>query len=72
MRLLHCRSSTTSPGRGLAGYGVAWFVYSLIILAAWGVQAFFIKLANRTMSAESIFFYMTLMGLVARYRSRCG
>jgi uncharacterized membrane protein len=42
---------------------VAWFLYSLIILVAWGVQAFFMKLANQTMSAESIFFYMTLMGL---------
>jgi drug/metabolite transporter (DMT)-like permease len=52
------------PGQGLSGHGVAWFLYSLIILAAWGVQAFFIKLANRTMSAEGIFFYMTLMGLV--------
>ncbi len=51
------------PGQGLGGHGVAWFIYSLIILAAWGVQAFFIKLANRTMSAEGIFFYMTLMGL---------
>jgi drug/metabolite transporter (DMT)-like permease len=51
------------PGQGLAGHGVAWFLYSLIILAAWGVQAFFIKLANQTMSAEGIFFYMTLMGL---------
>jgi uncharacterized membrane protein len=51
------------PGQGLTGHGVAWFLYSLIILAAWGVQAFFIKLANRSMSAEGIFFYMTLMGL---------
>jgi drug/metabolite transporter (DMT)-like permease len=51
------------PGRGLAGHGLAWFFYSLLILAAWGVQAFFIKLANRSMSAETIFFYMTLMGL---------
>ncbi len=52
------------PGQKAAGFGVAWFVYSLIILAAWGVQAFFMKLANRTMSAESIFFYMALMGLL--------
>ena len=55
------------PGRGLSenlsGHGVAWFLYSLIILTAWGVQAFFIKLANRTMSAEGIFFYMMLMRL---------
>ena len=51
------------PGQGLSGHGVAWFLYSLIILLAWGAQAFFIKLANRSMSAEGIFFYMTLMGL---------
>ena len=51
------------PGGATHGFGVAWFFYSLIILVAWGVQAFFMKLANRTMSAESIFFYMTLMGL---------
>jgi uncharacterized membrane protein len=51
------------PGAATHGFGVAWFLYSLIILVAWGVQAFFMKLANRTMSAESIFFYMTLMGL---------
>jgi drug/metabolite transporter (DMT)-like permease len=38
-------------------------VYSLIILIAWGVQAFFMKLANRSMRAESIFFYMTLAAL---------
>ena len=52
------------PGHGLHSRGVAWFFYSLVILAAWGVQAFFIKLANRSMSAEGIFFYMTLMGLI--------
>jgi drug/metabolite transporter (DMT)-like permease len=51
------------PGQGARGHGVAWFFYSLIILAAWGVQAFFIKLDNRTMSAEAIFLYMTLLGL---------
>lgn len=51
------------PGEGLAGHGVAWFLYAIIILVAWGVQAFFMKLANRTMSAEGIFAYMTLLGL---------
>jgi uncharacterized membrane protein len=51
------------PGQGWAGHGLAWFLYSLIILGAWGVQAFFIKLANRSMSAEAIFCYMALMGL---------
>ena len=52
-----------APGEAMHGFGVAWFVYALIILCAWGVQAFFMKLANRTMSAESIFFYMTVMAL---------
>ncbi|HEY0767854.1 MAG TPA: DMT family transporter [Steroidobacteraceae bacterium] len=52
-----------APGETAGGRGVAWFVYALIILLAWGVQAFFIKLANRSMSAESIFVYMALMGL---------
>jgi uncharacterized membrane protein len=52
-----------APGEAAGGHGVAWFVYSLIILAAWGVQAFFMKLANQSMRAESIFVYMALMGL---------
>jgi uncharacterized membrane protein len=52
-----------APGEPARGFGVAWFAYALVILVAWGVQAFFMKLANRTMSAESIFFYMTFMGL---------
>jgi uncharacterized membrane protein len=43
--------------------GVTWFVYALIILLAWGVQAYFMKLANGTMDAENIFLYMTLTGL---------
>jgi uncharacterized membrane protein len=44
--------------------GVSWFVYALIILLAWGVQAYFMKLANSTMDAENIFLYMTLTGLL--------
>ncbi len=42
---------------------VLWFVLAIIILAAWGVQAYFMKSANRTMSAESIFFYMMVSGI---------
>jgi len=53
-----------APGGEGGTHGVAWFLYSLIILAAWGIQAFYMKLANRTMSAESIFLYMTLAGLL--------
>jgi uncharacterized membrane protein len=49
---------------GGAGKGLGWFVLALIVMLAWGVQAYFIKLANRSMSAESIFFYMTVTGLM--------
>jgi uncharacterized membrane protein len=48
---------------GPGAHGLAWFVYALIILLAWGVQAYFMKLANGSMDAENIFFYMTLTGL---------
>jgi uncharacterized membrane protein len=43
---------------------VTWFVYALIILLAWGIQAYFMKLANGSMDAENIFLYMTLTGLL--------
>lgn len=38
--------------------GLGWFPLALLIMGAWGVQAYFMKLANKTVSAESIFFYM--------------
>ena len=44
--------------------GSSWFPLALIIMLCWGVQAFFMKLANNRMSAESIFFYMMLTGLM--------
>jgi len=44
--------------------GAGWFPLALIIMACWGVQAYFMKLANAHMSAESIFFYMMLSGLL--------
>ena len=46
-----------------SGYGL-WFVFALLILLAWGVQAYVIKLANASMDAASIFFYMMLSGLL--------
>lgn len=44
--------------------GYLWLVFALIVFLAWGVQGFFMKLANETMSAESIFFYMTVTGIL--------
>jgi len=50
-------------GEDATGYGL-WFLLALAILGAWGLQAYFIKLANATMDAASIFFYMCLCGLL--------
>jgi drug/metabolite transporter (DMT)-like permease len=52
-----------SFGDGQQSLGL-WFALSLIVMVAWGLQAYFIKLANATMSAESIFFYMMITGLM--------
>lgn len=52
---------------GGEGYGeeeILWFFLALIVLAAWGIQAYFMKLSNQTMNAESIFFYMMITGLL--------
>jgi drug/metabolite transporter (DMT)-like permease len=52
-----------SFGRG-AGGGLGWFLQSLLIMLAWGLQAYFMRLANNTVRAESIFFYMTVGALL--------
>ncbi|WDS37868.1 DMT family transporter [Pseudoxanthomonas sp.] len=52
-----------SFGRG-AGQGLGWFLQSLLIMLAWGVQAYFMRLANSTVRAESLFFYMTVGALL--------
>ena len=53
-----------SSGQEPGSLGQLWFLGALGVLLAWGVQAFFMKLANATMSAESIFVYMTITGLL--------
>jgi uncharacterized membrane protein len=52
-----------SPEPGAHAYG-AWFFLALGVMIAWGLQAYFMKLANATMSAESIFTYMTVSGII--------
>jgi drug/metabolite transporter (DMT)-like permease len=52
-----------TPGGASQQYGL-WFVLALGVLVAWGLQAYFIKLANASMDAESIFFYMTASALL--------
>jgi drug/metabolite transporter (DMT)-like permease len=45
-------------------HGLVWLFYALIVFLAWGLQAFYMKKANDSMKAESIFFYMTVTGLL--------
>jgi drug/metabolite transporter (DMT)-like permease len=45
-------------------HGLVWLFYALIVFLAWGLQAFYMKKANNSMKAESIFFYMTVTGLI--------
>jgi drug/metabolite transporter (DMT)-like permease len=44
--------------------GFLWVILSLIVFAAWGLQAYIMRFANQTMKAESIFFYMMITGLL--------
>jgi drug/metabolite transporter (DMT)-like permease len=52
------------PPRQGPSSGNLWIVLSLAVFLAWGAQAYIIKLANRTMKAESIFFYMALTAIL--------
>lgn len=52
-----------APAGGGAA-SAAWLLPALVVMLCWGVQAYFMKAANHVMSAESIFVYMTVSGLV--------
>ena len=55
-------SYQSATGDGSKGY--LWIVLALIVFLAWGFQAYVMKFANKTMKAESIFFYMTITGIL--------
>jgi len=57
--LLSYQASSNSNGDG-----ILWIILSLLVFLAWGFQAFVMRFANETMKAESIFFYMTVTGLL--------
>ncbi|MDZ7374653.1 MAG: DMT family transporter [candidate division KSB1 bacterium] len=59
MVLLSYQSPTDS-----AASGYLWIVLAFLVFLAWGMQAYVIRFANRTMKAESIFFYMMLTGIL--------
>jgi drug/metabolite transporter (DMT)-like permease len=65
------RADSTKPGVAGVELGFqqtlkrhAWVLMSLSILLAWGIQGFVISHANKTMKAESIFFYMALTAVL--------
>lgn len=50
---------------GIGGFNFGlWTVFSLLVFMAWGAQGFVMRFANKIMSAESIFFYMSLTALL--------
>jgi uncharacterized membrane protein len=53
-----------TPNGEDAALGTIWLWPALLVMVFWGVQAYCIKSANMVMSAESIFFYMALTGLM--------
>ncbi len=55
--------SYVEPGDTLI-QGVRWLVLATGVMAAWGVQAYVMKLSNDTMSAEGIFAYMALTSVL--------
>lgn len=55
--------SYQESGNGITS-GYLWIFLSLIVFLAWGIQAYILRFANETMQAESIFFYMTITGLL--------
>lgn len=52
------------PPESAVAEGFLWLLLTLFVFMAWGVQGFFMKFANVSMKAESIFFYMALSGLL--------
>ena len=55
--------SYSDPGETTVS-GYLWLAFAFLVFLAWGFQAYFMKFANETMKAESIFFYMMATGIL--------
>ena len=53
-----------APPEGKASGGLSWVLLASLVLLAWGIQGFAISHANKSMKAESIFFYMMLTSVL--------
>lgn len=51
------------PAGNAAGSSILWLFLALGVFLSWGIQAYFMKVANNHMQAESIFFYMMVSGI---------
>ena len=56
--------SIQSGGSDSPVSGWLWIVLAVMVLFAWGIQGFFMKFANNSMDAESIFVWMAISGVV--------
>lgn len=56
--------SYTSPEGNGTTSNLIWVLPASVVFFAWGAQAYIIKVANNSMKAENIFFYMMLSGLI--------
>lgn len=56
--------SLESNTEGSPVSGWLWIVLAVLVLLAWGVQGFFMKFANNSMDAESIFVWMALTAVL--------
>jgi uncharacterized membrane protein len=52
------------PDRESPVKGRLWFALALAVFLAWGIQAYVLRFANASMRSESIFFYMTVTGVL--------
>lgn len=55
--------SYQEPGSSVAD-GYLWMLLALLVFLAWGIQAYYMKVANQTMKAEGIFFYMMVTAIL--------
>jgi len=53
-----------TPPAGHTNTSMIWVLPALLVFLAWGIQGFVISHANRSMQAESIFFYMMVTGIL--------
>jgi drug/metabolite transporter (DMT)-like permease len=44
--------------------GLGWLILSAFVFIMWGLQAYVMKFSNKTMKAESIFFYMMITAII--------